>query len=261
MDVGLELRQAREQRGISLQQISHTTKISLRVLQAIEASDESRLLANVFTRSFVRTYAAQVGLDPDATARRYLEQFEPAVPPETPGGPRESIPDTESTSETPGRGAARVLRGRFGTATALLLTAVTVSVLVARNRHEHALPTRTAVPSAVSSAGVVPAATPQAVAVGTSGTASTVVALHLTIAPTGACWVRATVDGQPVLAALLAGGDRRDVDTRSDVTLRVGDAGACAFSINGAPARVPGKPGEPVTVHVTRENYRTFLTR
>src|SRR5690349_22561581 len=83
MDVGLELRQARERRGLSLQQLSHTTKISPRVLQAIEAADEDRLPAPVFTRSFVKTYAKEVSLDPDDTMRRYFEQLMPPAPVDT----------------------------------------------------------------------------------------------------------------------------------------------------------------------------------
>jgi cytoskeleton protein RodZ len=263
MDVGLELRQARERRGITLQQISNTTKISLRVLQAIEAADELRLPAKVFTRSFVKTYAAQVGLDPADTTRRYLEQLEPPpAPSQTPAATGESIPDTPMQQETPDRRVARVLQGRFGTASVLLLTALTAVALVTKNYRQaprdeapHAAPI-------VSAASPIPAAAPkQPTPVGTSGASQGADALHLVIAPTGPCWVRATVDGQPVLAKLLAAGDRRQVDTSSDVTLRVGDPAVFAFSINGAPARIPGAPGEAVTVRITKENYSRFLTR
>ena len=75
MDVGLELRQARERRGLSLQRLSSTTKISPRVLQAIETCDERQLPAWVFTHSFVKCYATEVGLDPEDTVHRYLDQF------------------------------------------------------------------------------------------------------------------------------------------------------------------------------------------
>ena len=263
MDVGLELRQARERRGISLQQISNTTKISLRVLQAIEAADELRLPAKVFTRSFVKTYAMQVGLDPADTARRYLEQLEPPpAPSQIPDTARESIPDTPVQPNTQGRRVARVLQGRFGTASVLFLTALAVVALVTKNyrqsKHDetpHAAPI-------VSAAGLVPAAAqPQPSPVATSGTTRGIDALQLAIAPTGPCWVQATVDGRPVLAKLLAEGDRRQIDSPSDVTLRVGDPAAFAFSINGAPARIPGTRGHAVTVRITKENYSSFLTR
>ena len=263
MDVGLELRQARERRGITLQQISSTTKISLRVLQAIEAADESRLPAKVFTRSFVKTYATQVGLDPADTTRRYLEQFEPPpAPSQTSDTARESIPDTPVQQETPGRRVARVLQGRFGTASVLLLTALTAVALVTKNYKQAKRNETPRAAPIVGAAGLIPAAVhQQPTAVATSGTTRGTDALHLAIAPIGPCWVRATVDGQPVLAKLFAAGDRVQVDAPSDVTLRVGDPAAFAFSINGAPARIPGAPGQPVTVRITKENYSRFLAR
>src|SRR4051812_36182272 len=105
MDVGLALRQARERRGPSLLQPSKITKISLRILQAIEASDEDSLPAPVFTRSFVKTYAAEVGLDPDDTLRRYLEQFEPAEPDGegTPDEPQQPAPPRSTPAWAPAR--------------------------------------------------------------------------------------------------------------------------------------------------------------
>jgi hypothetical protein len=85
--------------------------------------------------------------------------------------------------------------------------------------------------------------------------------LHLVIAPTGPCWVQATVGGQAVLAKLLDAGDRREIDAPSDVTLRVGNPPAFAFTINGAPARISAAAGQPMTVRITKENYSQFLAR
>src|SRR5215471_3607056 len=104
MDVGLELRQARERRGLSLQQVSKITKISVPVLQAIEAADDARLPAPVFTRSFVKTYAAEVGLDRDDTLRRYLEQFESAESPNDAGAAAQPVASTPARA--PSRPAA-----------------------------------------------------------------------------------------------------------------------------------------------------------
>src|SRR5215471_11845718 len=262
MDVGLELRQARERRGVTLQQISHSTKISLRVLQAIEASDETRLPATVFTRSFVKSYAALVGLDPDETTTRYLDQFEPPAPP--PGV--EVVHDVKrdlDSGESPGQRVARVLQGRFGSAAVLVLAGITAFALIVRN-YRQAQPEQThhVPPPVVSTAGRAPAAAPPAAPVGTLGTTPTQIdALHLAIAPTGPCWVEATVGSESVLAKLLGAGDRKAVDSPSDVTLRVGDPATFAFSINGKPARVAGSPGQATTVHITRENYATFLAK
>ena len=60
---GESLRREREMRGVSLEEISVATKISIRFLQAIENEELSKLPGGIFTRSFVRTYARYLGLD------------------------------------------------------------------------------------------------------------------------------------------------------------------------------------------------------
>jgi cytoskeletal protein RodZ len=265
MDVGLEIRQAREQRGLTLQQVSKSTKIALHVLQAIEASDPARLPAHVFTRSFVRTYAQEVGLDPDSTTRRYLEQVEAPDAPEPTHSELDSPLRRQLEPWVPS--TPRLLSGRFGTATVLIVIGIAAMALAVRGARR-GRPGETAQPGAPAvSAGVAAQAGTPAVA-GTSGTSDppgtsggSASTLHLAIAPTGPCWVQATVNDQVVFATLLQRGDRRTVDAPSDVTLRVGNPAVFAFSINGKPARVPGVAGKAVTVHVKNENYSQFLVR
>jgi cytoskeletal protein RodZ len=80
-DFGARLRQAREQHGVSLRDIADRTKFSIAALQALERNDPSRLPGGIFARAFVRSYAAEVGLDPEAAVREFVEIFdvEPAV--------------------------------------------------------------------------------------------------------------------------------------------------------------------------------------
>jgi len=264
MDVGLELRQARERRGLSLHQLSKITKIGLRRLQAIEDSDEHHLPATVFTRSFVKSYAAEVGLDPDDTWRRFAEQFEPADASSDDMAPQE--PPAPFANEVWPR--ARVLYGRFGTGAVLVLVSVVVVALAGRNseRSQADGPRSGGAPPAtspaVSTAGFVPAPSAQPAPVGTSGTTpGPGSALRLAITPTGPCWMQATIGEERVLASLLAAGDHRTIDAASDVTLRIGDPATCTFSINGATARIPGPPGKAVTIRVTKENYRQFVAQ
>lgn len=71
---GVRLRQARETRGVPLRHIAHVTKISVRALEAVERNDFSRLPGGIYTRAFVRAYAAEVGLDPDIALAEFLSQ-------------------------------------------------------------------------------------------------------------------------------------------------------------------------------------------
>jgi hypothetical protein len=69
---GEKLRQQREQRGISLDTISTITKISPRMLRAIEEEHFDQLPGGVFSKGFVRAYARQVGLNEEEAVADYL---------------------------------------------------------------------------------------------------------------------------------------------------------------------------------------------
>lgn len=81
-DFGGKLRAAREGRGISLRQIATSTKISVAALEALERNDISKLPGGVFSRAFVRSYASEVGLDPDRTVGEFLDRFQDEPAPE-----------------------------------------------------------------------------------------------------------------------------------------------------------------------------------
>ena len=72
---GTRIRHAREARGVSLRQIADTTRISVRALEALERNDVARLPGGIFSRAFVRSYAAEVGIDPEQAVREFLSQF------------------------------------------------------------------------------------------------------------------------------------------------------------------------------------------
>jgi cytoskeletal protein RodZ len=73
--LGERLRRERERRHIDLRSIAENTKISFTLLEALERNDASRWPSGIFRKSFVRSYAAAIGVDPDATAREFLERF------------------------------------------------------------------------------------------------------------------------------------------------------------------------------------------
>lgn len=74
-DFGGRMRRAREARGVSLRQIAETTKLSMAALEALERNDISRLPGGIFSRAFVRSYASEIGMDPEATVREFLTHF------------------------------------------------------------------------------------------------------------------------------------------------------------------------------------------
>ena len=79
MDIGGELRAARRGRKRSIEQIARITKISPTLLRAIENNDFDRVPGGLFTRGYLRAYAREVGLDPEALVQRYRTEVECAV--------------------------------------------------------------------------------------------------------------------------------------------------------------------------------------
>src|SRR5712692_10454871 len=100
-DFGSKLRETRERRGITLRQIAVATKISVSVLEALERNDISRLPGGIFSRAFVRAYASEIGLDPEATIREFLAQFpHDSVTQGSPHVPQEDHAAIESSRES-----------------------------------------------------------------------------------------------------------------------------------------------------------------
>ena len=72
---GPNLRRARIQRGISLEEIARATKVSETLWSALERNDCSRWPTGIFARSYVRHYAQLIGVDPDATVDEFCRFF------------------------------------------------------------------------------------------------------------------------------------------------------------------------------------------
>src|SRR5215813_11289980 len=99
--LGEELRRRREERGKSLSAISETTHIVTRFLKAIEEDNFSVLPGGIFTRSFIRQYAREVGMDEAEATALYHRQTSPQEVPEVPpAGPvSENLPETQAQEE------------------------------------------------------------------------------------------------------------------------------------------------------------------
>jgi cytoskeletal protein RodZ len=69
---GDKFRQAREKKNISLDDVSNVTKISARMLQAIEEEHFDLLPGGVFNKGFIRAYAKHLGLNDQEAVSDYL---------------------------------------------------------------------------------------------------------------------------------------------------------------------------------------------
>jgi transcriptional regulator with XRE-family HTH domain len=93
MSFGARLRQQREGRQVSLEDISTKTKIKVSLLEGLEGDDLSRWPQGIFRRAYIRAYAQAIGLEPDAVLQQFLALYPeppeelPLVAPESPKRP------------------------------------------------------------------------------------------------------------------------------------------------------------------------------
>jgi len=116
--LGQWLRQEREARSISLEEIASGTKIVSRYLEALESDRLDLMPGGFFIKGIIRAYARAVGLDPEQVLGRYREAgllapAEPArdsfaKPAPAPPAPPEYVPTIAPSpeAEPPARAAA-----------------------------------------------------------------------------------------------------------------------------------------------------------
>lgn len=72
---GARLRDAREQRRITLDAIAHSTKINRALFEGLERDDLSRWPSGIFRRAFIRAYAEAIGLDAEPILAEFVARF------------------------------------------------------------------------------------------------------------------------------------------------------------------------------------------
>jgi len=225
--VGMYLRAERERRLIGLDQVEAATCIRTAQLRAIEEDRLDDLPAETYARGFVRTYAEQLGLEPEDVVDRFNRQWSDTHPRADADAPapfeRRMVP-VDVSRRPPGRAA-------LAAAVALLL--VSLAVVIVRSQSggsagaasRHAQPATTAPPPSSSSPPPTSNAPPPAPAG---------VRLALLATP-GACWFearRGSPTGPLLAERTLAAGQVAHLHGRR-VWLRVGNATSARLRVNG----------------------------
>jgi cytoskeletal protein RodZ len=71
-EFGDKFRKARENKNLTLDQVSNVTKIGARMLQAIEEEKFDQLPGGVFNKGFIRAYARHLGINDEEAVTEYL---------------------------------------------------------------------------------------------------------------------------------------------------------------------------------------------
>jgi cytoskeletal protein RodZ len=268
--VGAKLRAAREQRGVALRDIADSTRIPVRVLQAIERNDIARLPSGIFIRSFIRAFAAEVALDPERTVREFMAQF----PDEAVAAGYPTASRHEAHAGADGHRSMRLLWLLAGLGIPIVATLSYVAM------SDRTLPPPEPVVTAASTGGDpagIPPPTPAPTATAVPPPASdlraqdvtrppeavstdqTAAALVVELRAAEGCWVSANVDGVQAVRRNLQPGEQERFNVSRGLVLIVGNAGALVVTLNGRAARPLGGSGDVVTVRIGPENFQEFL--
>lgn len=248
VEVGTKLQQARIGKGLTLAHISNETKMSRHVLQLIETNDFARLPGGLLTRGHLRAFAGEVGLNPEDIVNEYRAKFESASAEDEPFKLRPSYQDTEPGIRHPG------LTLILGFAILIYFT----YPKPVQERSEMEIAQETAyvdAATAITTAVAAPAHTTQIAA----SVAAVAEGLQIELRPQAECWLSAVADGRLVLYRLMQAGERETINARDHILLRVGDAGALTYFVNGRVGRSLGSPGEAVSIRITNDNSSTWV--
>lgn len=180
--LGEFLRSERERRGLSIEQVASATKISQRVLYALESDHYSDLPALPFVRGFVKNYAKFIGLD----GNQVLARFKPFLENHSKERPNKDAGHSGYAFERPeGEQAKKVL---WATMTGMMMLGTLVVFVfkpsLKRRHSEHIERIQSPDKSAAPEPPVVGAASPLASGLPGASPAASTVAVALPVAPT-----------------------------------------------------------------------------
>jgi len=273
---GEKLKLEREKRAITLEQISLSTKIGMRMLQALEEEKFNQLPGGIFNRGFVRAYAKHVGLDEDQAVADYLEASGE-------GPAAKAAAEMEVEIAPPERRQAPSRQFPWGLFAAILLLVALVLWIRSRSQHKDELPSgHSSAPAAIqnpaaNSATRASAASPRApsgdpnptqmsapVQEGSPATNATAVSEKnavtpaAKITPTGPApgeftvvilaredsWISVAADGKTIFEETLVAENQRAVHAQKQVVIKAGNTGALDFVFNGKKLNPQGDYGE-----------------
>ena len=281
---GARLKEQREKRGITLEQISKSTKIGIRFLEALEEDHFDRLPGGIFNKGFVRAYARSVGLDPDQAVIDYLAA---TAPDQAKTEATEQAPLIEPPAEVKRPGSTSFPWGTI--ATLLLILAFTFAVwgffsrVITREKEPTQAPRAKVTtpetlspvppPSSVPASQVQPSASaspssapnsaqstaaasssqpPVAVNPNAPQTDSTSTPttreLILRIKARDESWLSMTVDGEVTSEQTLSASQEKTVRARNGIVIKTGNIGALDFEFQGKQLPTQGELGEVKTL-------------
>ncbi len=270
---GARLKREREQRKITLDDISISTKIATRFLLALEEDHFDELPGGIFNKGFVRAYARHLGIDENQAIADFVAATVPiqpeSQPPEAPELAAMAVRVPEARSR---RSDGGIPWGLF--ALVLLVIAFGFAVWGFYSREKPARP-RVSVPPPVPSETSTVAA--QKAAPGGAQTAPTETSSQASQSPppsAGAAqtatptaepaanpgiflvlikaredsWISITADGKRIIEDTLTAPGEKSIEARNQIVIKAGNVGALDIAFNGKKLAPQGRDNQVKTL-------------
>jgi cytoskeleton protein RodZ len=248
--LGVWLRQTREAKGSTLEEVEIATRIRPRFLEALEAGDFSVFPGGeVQARGFLRIYARYLALPPEQVLARYDIEVHgaEAVPPGAPAEVQPASPTRPTTRPAPSPARTSASASRPGTVNlatlvvvgaaiiTLLATIVAGSYFAIRNADEQTTTAAAATPTAPGRGGVWPTATaiPTLLAVTPTFPVNPDGSVTLTLEASEHVWTRVTVDGLTVFEGMLPPEQIETWSGQQVISVDTGNGDGLSVTVNG----------------------------
>lgn len=235
-EIGIKLHRIRTEKRISLEQVAANTRISQRLLEAIEAGDIQELPEPFYIQALVTKFAQEIkarGVKFEVTSRVNID----TNPTNTvaPSNPRKYWLNFQ----------LRSLHLYLMYILLVIISVTGITTLVERPVIINQIaPEDSPVDSEVTKSETTiqsnqlePA--PQFVSQSSNSEAVTI-GINLQ----ERCWLKVMVDGKPAFEGILPQGTQRQWTGKQQVTIRAGNAGGVVISFNNEQQKVLGAPGE-----------------
>ncbi len=251
--VGQKLRLAREAQHRTLYQVNASTRISVRILEALEADDLNCVSSAFFYRSFVRQFADDVELN-------YAEVAE-AVSVVADGIPVPSMPGQGSIQ--PPKVAALQIGRRKSPRLVRSITSLAVVLIACSGVYAMWQNAKLHLPAAwqkVAAAGSLPAINPGAVSNDASSppSSSNPNGFTLELSATEPAWLSITADGKLSFDGILERSETKFLEGHRTARVMTRNAGVVKVVFNGKPLGALGARGQVKTVLFTKNNYEVL---
>jgi transcriptional regulator with XRE-family HTH domain len=248
LDPAARLREAREQKGLSVRQVAEATKLSVRAVELLERNCVSGLPdGGIYRRSIVRAIAREVGLDPEQSLAEFTALHPDALP----------APDRAVVVEPQ---AARSYSKAIAFVSAMLPMLAGAAYFTMPNVRSQPMERER---PAVTERRIEPARA-EIVPVGGFSempAAARPVPVVVTLTISSRCQLRVVADGNEIVGRTMEQGETLPIELGEELLLLGDNASAVQFSINGQAGRLLGEPGDVLSTRIGRDDYQDFLVR